>query len=103
MGAGDHNNHLKKSHMTPAGPSDWSVFFPQPEQPLMGPLRASTAIFEYVPVQKCRLTGKSVQMEISEAMSQCMVESRCSSTKALLYSELWPNSLISILVSYSVY
>jgi len=47
--------------MTPTGPSDWFVFFPQPEQPLMGPLRASAAIFEYVPVQKCGLTGKSVQ------------------------------------------
>ena len=58
MGAGDHNNHLKKSHMTPAGPSDWSVFFPQPEQPLMGPLMASTAIFEYVPVQKMQTNRK---------------------------------------------
>ena len=47
--------------MTPTGPSDWFVFFPQPEQPLMGPLRASAAIFEYVPVQKYGLTGKSVQ------------------------------------------
>ena len=79
--------------MTPAGPSDWLVFFPQPEQPLMGPLMASTAIFEYVPVQKCGLTGKSVQMERSEPMSQCMGESRYSDTKALFCNESWPIAL----------
>ena len=79
--------------MTPTCPSDWSVFFPQPEQPFMGPLRASTAIFEYVPVKKCGLTGKSVQVEISEPMSQCMGESPYSVTEALFCGELWPISL----------